>query len=321
MASVANVVTAGTGKIPNVSMANVANVSMANVANVSMANVANVSMANVANRRVTPFVQLAPALAHKPLQIHHPSVVVAPQMHHVTPSKLKVLHAHPLSHTQRAQLIAQNRSIAQLPAVVSLAALGDAKPPALLKTPGSVAQFFEIKSGQLAKGPHLVNVLRQPPPVKTSVARLDFDAKKRQVVFDGTLKGNVTATTRHRVSVSLDGRQIVRAALPVRPPLRQHFPQVQLKNRTIQVTTPIARSSSEPSTSISMAQTKTASIPSSVVANLLQKNVLPKGQKIAISGPGGQALSANVQAIAITTAQLKARQGRLIAQPRPNPVA
>lgn len=311
----ANVVTAGSGKIPNAT--NVTNV--ANVA--SMANVANVAnIATIANttRRVTPFVQLAPALAHKPLQIHHQSVVVTPQMHHVNPSKLKVLHAHPLSHSQRAQLLAQNRSLGQLPAVVSLATLGDAKPPALLKTPGSVAQFFEIKSGQLGKGPHLVNVLRQPPPVKASVARLDFDAKKRQVVFDGTLKGNVTAATRHRVSVSLDGRQIVRAALPVRPPVRQQF---QLKNRTIQVTTPIARTSSEPSTSITIAPTKTASIPSSVVANLLQKNVLPKGQKIAISGPGGQALSANVQAIAITTAQLKARQGRLIAQPRPTPVA
>ncbi|CAH0716884.1 unnamed protein product, partial [Brenthis ino] len=312
VASVANVVTAGTGKIPNVT--NVTNV--ANVA--SMANVANVASIANTTRRVTPFVQLAPALAHKPLQIHHQSVVVTPQMHHVNPSKLKVLHAHPLSHSQRAQLLAQNRSLGQLPAVVSLATLGDAKPPALLKTPGSVAQFFEIKSGQLGKGPHLVNVLRQPPPVKASVARLDFDAKKRQVVFDGTLKGNVTAATRHRVSVSLDGRQIVRAALPVRPPVRQQF---QLKNRTIQVTTPIARTSSEPSTSITIAPTKTASIPSSVVANLLQKNVLPKGQKIAISGPGGQALSANVQAIAITTAQLKARQGRLIAQPRPTPVA
>lgn len=302
----ANVTAGNTGKV-------------ASVANV--ANVANVATVASATRRVSaPLVQLS----HKPLQLHHPSVVVAPQVHHVTPSKLKVLHAHPLTHTQRAQLLAQNRSLAQLPAVVSLATLGDAKPPTtLLKTAPGVTQFFEIKGGQLGKGPHLVNVLRQPSPVKASVARLDLnDAKKRQVVFDGTLKGNMATTTRpHRVSVSLDGRQIVRAALPaVRAPHVRH--QIQLKNRTLQVTTPLARTSSEPSTSITIAPTKTASIPSSVVANLLQKNVqLPKGQKIAISGPGGQALSANVQAIAFTTAQLKARQGRLIAQPRPTPVA
>ncbi|CAH2229356.1 jg17103 [Pararge aegeria aegeria] len=305
VASVANVVTMGTGKATNVT---------------------NVSTIANATRRVSgPLVQLAPAsLGHKPLQLHHhPSVVVTPQMHHVNPSKLKVLHAHPLTHTQRAQLLAQNRTLGQLPAVVSLAALGDSKPPsaALLKAaPGSVAQFFEIKSGQLGKGPHLVNVLRQPPPVKANVAF--NDAKKRQVVFDGTLKGNVATTARpHRVSLSVDGRQIVRAALPsVRAPHVRH--QIQLKNRTLQVTAPIARSASEPSTSITIAPSKTASIPSSMVANLLQKNVqLPKGQKIAISGPGGQALSANVQAIAFTTAQLKARQGRLIAQPRPTPVA
>ncbi|XP_034838529.1 uncharacterized protein E(Pc) isoform X2 [Maniola hyperantus] len=301
VASVANVVTAGAGKPTTVT---------------------NVSIANATRRVSAPLVQLAPAsLGHKPLQLHHhPSVVVTPQMHHVTQSKLKVLHAHPLTHTQRAQLLAQNRSLAQLPAVVSLAALGDAKPPAaaLLKAaPGSVAQFFEIKGGQLGKGPHLVNVLRQPPPVKANVAF--NDAKKRQVVFDGTLKGNVATTTRpHRVSLSVDGRQIVRTALPaVRAPHVRH--QIQLKNRTLQVSAPIARSSSEPSTSITIAPSKTASIPSSVVANLLQKNVqLPAGQKIAISG-SAQALSANVQAIAFTTAQLRARQGRLVAQPRPAP--
>lgn len=300
---------------------------MANVANITnVANVANVASVANATRRVTaPLVQLAPAsLTHKPLQIHHPSVVVAPQVHHVAPSKLKVLHAHPLTHSQRAQLLGQNRSLAQLPTVVSLAALGDSKPPgALLKAaPGSVAQFFEIKSGQIGKGTHLVNVLRQPPPVKTSVARLDFnDAKKRQVVFDGTLKGNMAATTRpHRFSVSLDGRQIVRATLPVRGP--QVRPPIQLKNRTLQVSAPLTKTVSEPSTSITIPQTKTASIPTSMVANLLHKNVqLPKGQKIAISGPGGQALSANVQAIAFSTAQLKARQSRLITQARPTPVA
>lgn len=171
-----------------------------------------------------------------------------------------------------------------------------------------------------------MNVVRQPQPGKT-VTRLDLnDAKKRQVVaFDGTtLKGNIQAVTRpHRLNVSLDGRQIVRATLPaVRAPHVRH--QIQLKNRTFQVAQPIARTSSDPSTSITVsAPTKTASIPSSVVANLLQKNVqLPKGgQKIAISGPGGQALSANVQAIAFTTAQLKARQARLITQTRATPVA
>ncbi|XP_072937404.1 uncharacterized protein E(Pc) [Epargyreus clarus] len=321
VASVSNVVTAG-GTV--VSAGSVAN--MASVANmVSVANVA--SVANATRRVGAPLVQLAPAaLTHKPLQLHHHPVVVTPQLHHVPPSKLKVLHAHTLTHSQRAQLLAQNRQIAQLSSVVSLAAIGDTKPPtALLKTtPGSVAQFFEIKGGQLGKGPHLVNVLRQPPPVKATVARLDFnDAKKRQVVFDGTaLKGNMAATTRpHRVSVSLDGRQIVRAAMPaVRAPHVRH--QIQLKNRTVQVAAQIPRSSSDPSTSITIAPPKTASIPSSVVANLLQKNVqLPKGQKIAISGAGAQALSANVQAIAFTTAQLKARQGRLITQPRPTPVA
>ncbi|CAK1548983.1 unnamed protein product [Leptosia nina] len=301
--SVSNVVTASSaGK-----SATVANIS--NVANIPT--IANVSVANP--RRVSaPLVNLAPTGLSKPLQIHHPTVVVAPQ-HHVTPSKLKVLHAHPLTHTQRAQFFSQNRQLAQLPAVVSLATIGDAKPPTLLKAPGSVTQFFEIKSGQLGKGPHLVNVLRhQQPQVKTNVARLDFD-KKRQVVFDGTLKGNVTARPQR---FSLDGRQIVRTALPVRTPVRH---QIQLKNHRVQVATPIRQS--EPSTSITIAQTKTASIPSSVMANLIQKNVLPKGQKIAISGPAGQALSANVQAIAFTTAPLKARQGRLIAQPRPAPVA
>lgn len=180
-----------------------------------------------------------------------------------------------------------------------------------------MTQFFEIKGGQLGKGTHLVNVVRQPQPGKTTVARLDLnDAKKRQVVatFDGSLKGNIASTARpHRVQVSLDGRQIVRAAIPtVRTPVRH---QIQLKNRTL-VAAPQLRN--EPSTSITIAApTKTASIPSSVVANLLQKNVqLPKaGQKISISG-GSQTLAANVQAIAFTTAQLKARQARLIAQPR-----
>lgn len=101
---------------------------------------------------------------------------------------------------RRTQLLAQSRAtgLAQLPTVVSLATLGDGKATTTaalqLKTaPGSVAQFFEIKGGQLAKGPHLVNVVRQPQPGKP-VARLDLnDAKKRgQVVatFDGTaLKG------------------------------------------------------------------------------------------------------------------------------------
>lgn len=287
----------------------------------SVATVGSIASTTTARRVATPLVQLAPAtLGHKPLQLHPPpAVVVAPHVHHVPSSKLKVLHAHPLTHTQRAQLL-QNRSLAQLPTVVSLAALGDGKP--LLKAaPGSVAQFFEIKSGQLGKGPHLVNVVRQPPPGKTTVARLDInDARKRQVVFDGALKGNMATGARpHRVSVSLDGRQIVRTALPVRAPNVRH--QFQLKNRTVQVTTPLARSAAEPSTSITIPAPSKTSIPSSVVANLLQKNVqLPKsGQKIAISGPAG--LAGNVQAIAFSTAQLKARQARLIAPPRPTPVA
>ncbi|CAK1593409.1 unnamed protein product [Parnassius mnemosyne] len=316
-----DIVTASAGNaVPTSNIVNLGTVgNMSNVGNVG--SVGSVANTTTTRRVAAPLVQLAPAaLGHKPLQLHPPpAVVVAPHVHHVPSSKLKVLHAHPLTHTQRAQLL-QNRSLAQLPTVVSLAALGDGKP--LLKAaPGSVTQFFEIKSGQLGKGPHLVNVVRQPPPGKTTVARLDInDARKRQVVFDGTLKGNVAAATRpHRVSVSLDGRQIVRAALPVRAPNVRH--QIQLKNRTLQVATPLARTSSEPSTSITIAAPSKTSIPSSVVANLLQKNVqLPKGgQKIAISGPGG--LAGNVQAIAFSTAQLKARQARLITQPRATPVA
>lgn len=284
-------------------------------------------------RRVAPVVHLTPAAIHqKQLQLaQQQPVVMAPShaIQHMPTNKLKVLHAHPLTQTQRTQLLAQSRAagITQLPTVVSLATLGEAKTtPAQLQlkgAPGSVTQFFEIKGGQLGKGPTLVNVVRQPQPGKTTVARLDLnDAKKRQVVatFDGaTLKGNIaTATRPHRVSVSLDGRPLVRAPL-VRAPVRH---QIQLKNRTV-VATPQLRNP-EASTSITIAgQPKTASIPSSVVANLLQKNVqLPKsGQKIAISGAAGQALAANVQAIAFSTAQLKARQARLIAQPRPAPTA
>ncbi|KAJ0170194.1 hypothetical protein K1T71_014122 [Dendrolimus kikuchii] len=315
-----------------------------------VATVAGVSVAGTSSspRRVSaPLVHLAPAaLAHKQVvQQSGQGLVVAPSLHHVNPNKLKVLHAHSLTHTQRTQLLTHNRTIGQLPTVVSLATLADGKTTnaALLKAaPGSVAQLFEIKSGQLGKGPHLVNVVRQPQPGKTTVARLDLNDKKRQVVatFDGTLKGNIAAATRpHRVSLSLDGRQIVRTAVPsVRAPHLRN--QIQLKNRTFQVAPQIARASTEPSTSItisaptksaslpgsvvaSLAPTKSASLPSSVVANLLHKNVsLPKsGQKIAISGPGGQPLSANVQAIAFTAAQLKARQARLIAQPRAAPVA
>lgn len=133
-----------------------------------------------------------------------------------------------------------------------------------------------------------------------------------QVVFDGTLKGNI------RPRFSLDGRQIVRATLPVRNVRHQ----IQLKNRVVSTIRP------EPSTSVTNIQTN---IP--VMKNVIPKqvkNVIPKvdrqgqinnvikGQKIAISG--GQ-LSANVQAIAFTTAQLKARQGRLIAQPRATAVS
>lgn len=315
-----------------------------------VATVAGVSVAGTSSspRRVSaPLVHLAPAaLGHKQVvQQSSQGLVVAPSLHHVNPNKLKVLHAHSLTHTQRTQLLTHNRTIGQLPTVVSLATLADGKTTnaALLKAaPGSVAQLFEIKSGQLGKGPHLVNVVRQPQPGKTTVARLDLNDKKRQVVatFDGTLKGNIATTTRpHRVSLSLDGRQIVRTGVPsVRAPQIRN--QIQLKNRTFQVTPQIARSSTDPSSSITisaptktasmpssvvgnLSSTKTASIPSSVVANLLHKNVnLPKsGQKIAISGPGGQALSANVQAIAFTAAQLKARQARLVAQPRATPVA
>ncbi|KAI5643661.1 serine carboxypeptidase s28 domain-containing protein [Phthorimaea operculella] len=85
------------------------------------------------------------------------------------------------------------------------------------------------------------------------------------------------------------------------------------------------------STGIDTTTSKT--IPHSVVANLLHKNVLPKGgQKIAISSAmnvggvsvggvnvGNVNVGGSVQAIAFTTAQLKARQARLI-QPRHHPL-
>ncbi|XP_047524074.1 uncharacterized protein LOC125062301 isoform X2 [Pieris napi] len=296
------------GSIPTV--ANMTNLSMAN-----MQTMGNVSIPTISNpRRPTPLVQIA----HKPM---NPTVVVSPQQ-----GKLKVLHAHPISNTQRAQLLAQNRQL--LPTVVSLATI-DSK-PTLLKAP--VTQFFEIKSGQLSK-PHLVSLQGK---------RLDLD-KKRQVVFDGTLKGNI------RPRFSLDGRQIVRATLPVRNVRHQ----IQLKNRVVSTIR-----QSEPSTSMTNIQ---ANIPvmknvlpkvKNVIPNKLERptgqmnnvvtkvdrptgqinslmpkldrqtgqinNVIAKGQKIAISS--GQ-LSANVQAIAFTTAQLKARQGRLITQPRATTVA
>lgn len=301
---------------------------------------------------------------------HKPPVVMAPiPAHSAHGHKLKVLHS--LAHTQR-QILAQTRAtgITQLPTVVSLSPINDAKSaPATalqIKTaPGPVAQFFEIKGGQLAKGPHLVNVVRQPQPGKTPT-RLDFqDVKKRQVVtFDGTsLKGNVaTAVRPQRVNVSLDGRQFIRASVPtVRGPIRQ---QIHLKNRTIVTSPQLVRAQGEGTASITIAGPNKASIPSAVMANLLQKKVhipgqitqhlsrsqtetsaaitiaTPKtsipsavmanflhkkmqipGQKIAISGAAAQTLAANVQAIAITTSQLKNRQARLITQPRAAPVA
>ncbi|XP_053621257.1 uncharacterized protein E(Pc) [Plodia interpunctella] len=219
-------------------------------------------------RRPPPVVHLAPAslapaslapasLANKPLTLHtpaqNPPLVVAQShtIHHVAPNKLKVLHAHPLTQTQRAQLL-------QARGVVSLAPIGDARTQAaLLKAaPGSMAQFFEIKGGQIAKGPHLVNVLRQPAP-KTADKRRDLP----------------TTAKPQRVSLGLDGRAIVRATLPtlpVRPPRQQ----IQLKSRPLQVSE--------------------ARVPNTVVANLLQKTaVLPRtGPKIAISGPALSQLKA-----------------------------
>ncbi|XP_063370676.1 uncharacterized protein LOC134658999 [Cydia amplana] len=224
-------------------------------------------------------------------------------------NKLKVLHAHPLTHEQRAQLLqARAHGITPLPAVVSLATLEakSSSTAAILKAaPGSVAQFFEIKGGQLGKGPHLVNVVRQPPPKPAHGA----DKKPRQVVAaidHQALKGGVTAAAaRGRVSLSLDGRQLVRAALPAArgaaPQLLRH--QIQLKHRR----------DHQPTISIA-APTKTASIPSSVVANLLQKNVSLGAPRLSLPQAAG------VQAIAFSAAQLKARQARLVparTQPRP----
>ncbi|KAH9633724.1 hypothetical protein HF086_008746 [Spodoptera exigua] len=215
-------------------------------------------------RRVSaPLVQLSGGALHKHVHVHAPHaplVVAQSHLQHVPPSKLKVLHAHPLTQSQRTALLAQNRALAGLPAVVSLAALDGKAPAALLKAaPGSVAQLFEIKAGQLGKGPHLVNVVRQPAP------RAPPNDDKR------------------RVNLSLDGRQLVRAALPggVRH-------QIQLKSRALG---PVA--------------------PRALVANLLHKAVpLPRAaHKIALGG-AAQPLSANVSAIAFAApAQLKRRLG------------
>ncbi|CAB3262048.1 unnamed protein product [Arctia plantaginis] len=170
------------------------------------------SAAGAARRVSAPLVQLAgTALGHKHVHVHgaaHSSPLVVAQshtIHHVAPSKLKVLHAHPLTQSQRTALLAQNRALQGLPAVVSLASLdGKAPAAALLKAaPGGVAQLFEIKGGQLGKGPHLVNVVRGPPP------RPAPDDKRR-------------------VNLSLDGRQLV---MPVRQ-------QIQLRTRPLPLTRP-----------------------------------------------------------------------------------
>lgn len=155
--------------------------------------------ASGARRVSAPLVQLAgTTLVRGDKHVH----VHASHLHHVAPSKLKVLHAHPLTQNQRTALLAQNRTLQGLPAVVSLAALDGKAPAALLKAaPGSVAQLFEIKGGQLGKGPHLVNVVRQPPP------RPPHDDKRR-------------------VNLSLDGRQLV---MPVRQ-------QIQLRSRALPLT-------------------------------------------------------------------------------------
>ncbi|XP_022816840.1 uncharacterized protein LOC111349822 [Spodoptera litura] len=222
---------------------------------------ASTASAAAAGRRLSaPLVQLAGGALHKHVHVHAPHaplVVAQSHLQHVPPSKLKVLHAHPLTQSQRTALLAQNRALGGLPTVVSLAALDGKAPAALLKAaPGSVAQLFEIKAGQLGKGPHLVNVVRQPAP------RAPPDDKRR-------------------VNLSLDGRQIVRAALPggVRH-------QIQLKSRALG---PVA--------------------PRALVANLLHKAVpLPRAaHKIALGG-AAQPLSANVSAIAFAApAQLKRR--------------
>lgn len=47
--------------------------------------------------------------------------------------------------------------------------------------PGAVAQLFEIKSGPLGKGPHLVNVLRQPGPRADDKRRMSFSLDPRQL--------------------------------------------------------------------------------------------------------------------------------------------
>ncbi|KAF9791429.1 hypothetical protein SFRURICE_012960 [Spodoptera frugiperda] len=229
------------------------------------------SSAGGGRRLSAPLVQLAGGALHKHVlhAPHAPLVVAQSHLQHVPPSKLKVLHAHPLTQTQRTALLAQNRALAGLPAVVSLAALDGKAPAALLKAaPGSVAQLFEIKAGQLGKGPHLVNVVRQPAP------RAPPDDKRR-------------------VNLSLDGRQLVRAALPGAV---RH--QIQLKSRALG---PVA--------------------PRALVANLLHKAVpLPRAaHKIALGG-AAQPLSANVSAIAFAApAQLKRRPfgGPSRAAPRP----
>ncbi|CAH1643005.1 unnamed protein product [Spodoptera littoralis] len=247
--------------VPVQSRDNTGTVSAAS-ASASSTSASTASAAGAGRRLSAPLVQLAGGAIHKHVHVHAPHaplVVAQSHLQHVPPSKLKVLHAHPLTQSQRTALLAQNRALGGLPTVVSLAALDGKAPAALLKAaPGSVAQLFEIKAGQLGKGPHLVNVVRQPAP------RAPPDDKRR-------------------VNLSLDGRQLVRAALPggVRH-------QIQLKSRALG---PVA--------------------PRALVANLLHKAVpLPRAaHKIALGG-AAQPLSANVSAIAFAApAQLKRRLG------------
>lgn len=96
------------------------------------------------------------SLGHKHvLQAGTPLVVQQQQLQHVPPSKLKVLHAHPLTQSQRTALLGPNRTLTGvpglpgLPAVVSLAAL-DNKPALLKVSYVSTLGSYPVKVGYVS---------------------------------------------------------------------------------------------------------------------------------------------------------------------------
>ncbi|CAH0761818.1 unnamed protein product [Diatraea saccharalis] len=266
------------------------------------------------------------ALVQKPLQLHahahaHAPLVVTPSgahLHHVPANKLKVLHAHPLS---RAQVVSRSGGGQSVPAVVSLAPLHDSKP--LIKQQ-PLTQLFEIKAAQLGKGPHLVNVVRGSPAGAGAGAGAGAvagraeggEVRRRAVVALEGARHQLPATARpHRLSLSLDARHLLRATLPA------PRPQIQLKNRTVQVSAAsvaasvagvagVAGVSSVGGVGGGAGCSATPKVGTSVVANLLHKTVhLPKS-----AAP----LAANLQAIAFAAPQLKRHPPHPPHAPRPH---